>query len=188
MRLGLTPLSEAHMWTIEQARNDVRVVFRSLRKTPVYAATAVATLAIGMGTAAAAFCITYNIAYRPLPFADADRLVRVYESNPAANELKHDVSQATFYEWSSALKSVDGIALIGRPATRFVPGDPPTPVIVSAVSPSFFHLLGVAPIHGEVFKSDAHYTPPAREIVISYATAKRYFNDERNAVGRTLQL
>ncbi len=62
---------------MESLLQDFRFAWRSLRKHTAFTAVAVATLALGIGANAAMFAVVNAVVFRPLPFADADRLVRV---------------------------------------------------------------------------------------------------------------
>jgi hypothetical protein len=64
---------------IEQLRNDLRYAIRVIRHAPMFAATVVVTLALGIGATAAIFAVADAALIRPLPFPDANRLVLLYE-------------------------------------------------------------------------------------------------------------
>lgn len=57
--------------------DDLSLAFRSLRRRPGFAAAAIATLALGIGASTAIFSVAYGMAFRPLPYADPDRLIRI---------------------------------------------------------------------------------------------------------------
>src|SRR6516225_7945983 len=67
---------------LDMLGQDLRYGFRLLRRSPGFAATAIATLALGIGACTAIFSIVDAVLFRPLPFADSDRLVTVGDRNP----------------------------------------------------------------------------------------------------------
>ena len=64
---------------LDPARQDARQAFRQLRRNPMFAAVAILTLAVGLGANSAIFSVLNTIYFRPLPFADGERLVRIYQ-------------------------------------------------------------------------------------------------------------
>lgn len=71
------------LW-IEAWRGDIRIALRALRRQPGFSLAAIGTFALGIGAATAIFSVAYGIAFRPLPYAAADRLVRIYECEQIA--------------------------------------------------------------------------------------------------------
>jgi hypothetical protein len=71
----------AETW-IEDAILDVRYALRSLARTPAFSAISVLTLALGIGATTAIFSVVNAVLIRPLPYPDADRLVRLVSRLP----------------------------------------------------------------------------------------------------------
>ena len=69
---------------VESIVHDVRFALRTLRRRPVFALVAVATLGIGIGTITAMFAVVENVIYQSVPFARPDRLVNVWLSSEEA--------------------------------------------------------------------------------------------------------
>src|ERR671913_417942 len=65
-------------------RQDVRHAFRLFRRTPIVTATALLTIALGVGSSTAIFSVVYGVLLRPLPYPHPDRLVELFEDNPTA--------------------------------------------------------------------------------------------------------
>ncbi len=168
---------------------DVRLAFRSLHRRPGFAAAAIATLALGIGASTAIFSVAYGVSLRPLPYPDPDRIVRIYEANPAAGKLKEDVSEGSFQGWREGTPSIESFALLGRVRSRVLPGDAGTRITTMGVSPAFFDVLGVQPLLGRTFKPEHQYTRfTAREVVLSYAVWHRMFGGDRAIVGRAIRI
>src|SRR5258706_12572474 len=97
---------------------DVRYAIRSLRKSPAFAAVAIATLALGIGAATAIYSVVDTILLQPLPFADSDRLVRVVENIPFIDAgrppVQRGVTYQEFLDWRSRSRTLsDTVAIIG---------------------------------------------------------------------------
>src|SRR4051812_11813203 len=75
------PVSKASMETL---LHDVAYAFTVLRRNKGFAATALLTLALGIGATTAVFSVVYGVLMRPLPSPAADRLVRLSEEHPGA--------------------------------------------------------------------------------------------------------
>jgi hypothetical protein len=90
---------------------DLRLAWRSLRRSPAFAASAILTLAIGIGGSTATFSIVDAVLLRPLPFRDPDRLVRIWEAHPADGTDRFDVSAANFDDWRRRSAALEDLAL-----------------------------------------------------------------------------
>src|SRR2546429_301319 len=93
--------------------------FRSLRRSPAFAATAILTLALGIGGSTAIFSLIDAVLIRPLPYGSPERLVRIWEANPQQGKDRFEVSPATFTDWRARSHGFDDLAL-------FAPPDAPT--------------------------------------------------------------
>jgi len=191
---GAVALEEASRdaWTlgwIETWLRDLRLAARALRRQPIFSLAAIATFALGIGAATAIFSVAYGVAFRPLPFPAADRLVRIYEANTATNEPTLDVSQGTFQGWREGASSLTYAALYSKGSTQYLAGATPQPITTMSVSPRFFDVLGVAPAIGRTFKPDDQYTRfTAREIVLSDAAWERFFGRDPAIVGKFVSI
>ena len=170
--------------------DDLALAFRNLRRRPGFAAAAIATLAFGIGASTAIFSVAYGIAFRPLPYADPDRLIRIYEQKPAEALLEHDVSVAAFHAWREGAPSIESAALFGGPYTRILAGSVSVGITLQSVSPNFFEVLGIKPFIGPGFKAEKDYTGPIADAegVLSYETWHRFFGGRPDIVGRTISL
>jgi putative ABC transport system permease protein len=169
-------------------RHELWLTLRGLARQPGFTAASIATLALGIGASTAIFSVAYGVSMRPLPYGHPDRLVRLYEANPANGQLEQDVSIGTFHAWREGAASIEAAALFGKSNVRFLSGRDSTPVTLASVSPGFFGVLGVRPIIGDDFKPESSYTrfTAADEGIISYAAWQRLLGGRPDVIGQSL--
>src|SRR4026209_578576 len=87
-------------WTrLEQLARDVRYGLRQVRHNPVFSAVAIATLALGIGVNTAMFSAVDAVLIRPLPYAEAERLVMIWDEMSHIGFPKHYSTPAEWREW-----------------------------------------------------------------------------------------
>src|SRR5205814_912156 len=91
---------------------DLRYGLRRLGKAPAFTALAVVTLALGMGAATAIFSVVDAVLLKPLPFRDAERLLIIWEKNPAQNRYRLFVPPVNFLAWQEQSREVEQMAAI----------------------------------------------------------------------------
>ncbi len=79
--------------------SDFGCSVRSLSRSPFFTLSAVLTLTLGIGANAAVFSVVEAVLLHPLPYAEPDRLVRIWETNPTQGIERADVSPGSFVEW-----------------------------------------------------------------------------------------
>jgi len=167
---------------------DVRFAARSLRKNQSFAIVAVLTLALGIGANAAMFAVVNAILLRPLPFAGADRLVRVTGDLSGFGAHDAGMSPPELYDYrdrADLFESIAGIYPIDANVTEV---DEPERVEILLVSPSYFAVLGARPQLGRVFSPQDDHPGIAEIVVISDAFWKRRFGGRPDAIGHKLKI
>jgi putative ABC transport system permease protein len=180
-------LVRASVW-LDDVWLDVRYACRVILANRAFTLAAIATVALGVGASSAIFSVVYGISMRPLPYPDPGRLVRIYEANPKAGDLRHDVSIGAFGRWRDSAASVESAALFAKPGKRYLAVTDSVPVRFMSVSPAFFDVLGIRPALGPGFRPEREYTTSTadNDIVVSYAAWQRLFGGRRDAIGQTL--
>ncbi len=171
--------------------NDLRYALRTLRRSPGFAASAILALALGIGANTAVFSVVYAVLLKPLPYDQPDRLVRLYERNPAHGIERGDVSPGTFVDWRARSRTLAAVAVYTRGEALWSFGDQYDVIKFSAVSPAVFSLLRVTPILGRVFRPEAQQRQPyddAGEVVISYTLWQRRFGGSRDVLGQSVRV
>ncbi|MEX0891268.1 MAG: ABC transporter permease [Gemmatimonadota bacterium] len=167
---------------------DVRLALRSLRRAPGFTVAAVVALGLGAGAATAVFTLLDGVVLRPLPYADPDRLVRLYDSKPSEGLDRQPLSPVTFMDYR-ALEVFSDATAWWRPEIVLTDavGEPVRASTVE-VAENFFALLGVEPAMGRAFPMDETLHGSEQEAVISHALWQRRFGGERAVLGTTIRL
>jgi putative ABC transport system permease protein len=160
---------------------DLRFAVRSLRRQPVFLTAAVATLALGIGANAAIFSVVDAVLLKPLPFADPDRLVRVWSDGKVPLGA-YDViaARSRAYQGLAGAESGRGVTLTD--------GGAPDRVIRSVATPNVFDVLGVRPALGHGFAPEERQPGRARVVVLSDALWRSRYGADPRVVGRTIRL
>jgi len=93
------------MIVIDDIRQDLRYGLRSLWSSPGFTAAALLTLALGIGANTAIFSVVRSVLLEPLPFREADRIVRVYHANPSNRIAQGTASEPDFLDWRRASRT-----------------------------------------------------------------------------------
>ena len=165
---------------------DLRYATRQLRKSALFTAVAVTTLALGIGANTAVFSVVDQVLLHPLPYPDSDRIVRV--SQTVEGLPSYDASPANYLDWVSQNHVFAEMAASHGWQGSLSVGDRPERVKGTMTTPNFFPLFGVRPILGRGLEvSDAR---PGNDhvVVLGYGLWQRYFAADRAIVGRDIRL
>jgi putative ABC transport system permease protein len=131
---------------LESVAGDVRFALRSLRRSPVFSAVAVLTLALGIGVTTAVYSVVDGVLLRPLPYPEPDRLVRLHERSPSYDRAAF--SGATFADVRTESRTLSAVAAYAFAPATVLGADEPVRAGVSWISRDFFRVLGVRPARG----------------------------------------
>jgi predicted permease len=172
---------------IENVLQDLRYAVRLLRKSPGFAAIAIATMALGVGATTAIFSVIDATLLHPLPYPHPQELVRV-EDNLAgvgAQNVGISIPELQDLQGSGIFQYV---SIYGFGSVNLTGSAQPTRVAFRPVSPNYFAVLGVDAQLGRTF--DPHDSTPGfnLEVVISDGLWNRAFGGDGHIVGKTLRL
>jgi putative ABC transport system permease protein len=139
---------------VSSVLNDLSYALRLFRRQPGFATVLVLTLSLGIGGTTAMFALVEAVLLRPLPYTDEDRIVMVWETEPAKGIDKKVGTPANFQDWRTDTHTIDHLSGIAQlDATLTGQGDPQR-LDGRRVSASVFAALGVQPLLGRVFTAD----------------------------------
>ena len=170
---------------LDEVQQDLKFAVRGLRRRPGFAITAVVTMGLGLGFAIGLFAVVDAVLLQPLPFADQDRLVVMWEKDDSHNNPHIEVSLPNFEDWRAQVKSFAGMAAIGSTTWGKVEvqQDPPIRLTISAVSASFFDVVGTQALLGRTFLPEEDTAGAGRVMVLSHATWQQYFGSNSDVIG-----
>jgi len=170
---------------------DVRYGLRSLARRPAFTAAAVLILALGIGVNSAMFTLVNAVVLRPLPFADADRIMRLWHTPPPdtfAGMTTFPLSPANFLDWSAQSRAFEHTAIY-RAGRRVLTGHgTPDAVVALRVSSSFLPILSLTPVHGRGFTTQDDMSGGPAVVMLSEGFFRSRFGGDLGIIGRTIDL
>ncbi len=170
--------------------SDLKLIFRQLRKSPGFTATAVLMLAFGIGATTAIFSIVDGVLLRPLPFPSPDRLVTLGDQVSGTDWGQRDSGPVTGPEvvvYPRDTRSFEALGGYGYSGFELSGLGQPAQIVAARMTPSVFSALGVAPLMGRVF-TDQEDQQKQQVAVLSYATWKSRFNGSATILGTKILL
>jgi predicted permease len=159
---------------------DVRMGVRRLRRSPGYTAVAVLTLGLGIGASVAMFTVLNAVVLRPLPYAEPERLVRLWPSANMNITLSREVGASV-----PSVASYTGISYWSLTMT----GEGSAAVITAAVvDAGYFDVFGVRPALGRAFLPEEMDPTRSDVVLISHGMWQTRFGGDPGVVGRRVRL
>lgn len=165
---------------------DLRYGIRGLLKRPGFTVIAVITLALGIGANTAIFSVVNGVLLRPLPYAEPERLVSLWEVQ--TNQDHSQFSPAEFLDYQDQNQSFSAMAAYREMNFALTGAGEPEQLGGLIVSANFFSLLGVEPERGRIFQPEDGQAGAHRVAMISHNFWRQRFGGEANLIGRTLTL
>jgi predicted permease len=171
---------------IDILRVDLRYSARALVRAPGFALTAIAMVALGIGATTSVFSVTDFVLIRPLPFPEADRLVKIWERTPNYGRL--ELSPANYRDWTKAATVFESVGSYHMASTNLVGSGDPVHVIGAALSADLLPTLRARPLLGRVFDVADDRAGAPGTVLISYRLWQMRFGGDSAIVGRQVLL
>lgn len=170
---------------LEQVARDIRHGLRQLGRYPGFSAVAVLTLALGIGAVTAIFSAFYAVLIRPLPYAEADRLVMIWDEASKVRIAKLFAAPAEWIEWRRSNTVFTDLAVTEMAGAALSGGDEPAQVPAQKATANLWTVLGTKVLMGRVF-TQAEDDNGAKVVVISYGLWQRRFGGSSDVLGKPL--
>ena len=167
-------------------RNQLKHVLRRLMKSPVFTIVTLATVAIGIGANSAIFSVVNGVLLKPLPYADAERLVGVWQSAPGIGINELQLSFSDYFTFRDENRSFQELGLWDNSSVSITGLGAPEQVQNLEVTDGILPALGVQPALGRWFtaKDDSPGSPATT--ILTYGYWMRRFGGDASAIGRRI--
>jgi putative ABC transport system permease protein len=166
---------------------DLRHAARLLRREPGYAAIAVLAIALGIGATTTLFSVTYGVLLKPLPWPEADRLVRLEERRGGrSGRIPWTITNGTYLAWSDA-STVGAIGGWMSTSSTFNDVGEPERIRIGRVTPTVFAVLDARALVGRVFDAKDAAIRQADTVIVSHGFWQHRFGGA-DIVGRSVRL
>jgi putative ABC transport system permease protein len=167
--------------------HDIRYGVRTLRRNVVPTLTCLVTLGLGIGASSAMFSVLDGVLLKPLPYRDADRIVRLSERPPRGTRAQ--VSTLNFLDWQRDSQVFDAIAAsTAEYWVAYGSGGLPVKLLEDHVSPRYFDLFGAHAELGRTFAPDEDQPGKDHVVVLSHALWSSVFGGDPALIGRPIRL
>lgn len=170
-------------WAETLVRN-VRYAARAIRRTPGFAATVVATLAVGIGANTAVFSAIDSVLLRPLPFPDSERLVRVRQ----IRDTETPIAPTRLDDWSRRSSTFEALSGYYVEDISDTTGDLPERVRRAVVAPHFLEVWGIAPALGRGFAGSDYRFGGASAVLITDRYWRSRFGADPDVLEKTVRI
>lgn len=167
---------------------DVQYGFRTLRKSPGFTTVALLTLAIGIGANTAIFSFVDGVLLRPLPYANAGRIMRVLEKPPGGPDARNGISTLNFLDWQHQNTVFQYMAARTGGSVTLTGSGEPVRLRGERMSAHGFDILGVQAVLGRTFAADEDQAGKSKVAVLSHSLWVTQFGSDPGVVGRVIQL
>ncbi len=175
------------MGMIERVGRNLRLAVRRLVRAPAFSATAVTTMALGVGATVAIFSVVDAVLLRPLPYDRPEELVALFEWHLTTDNRTNVANPRNFRLWRERAERFDGITAVSLqfPATVEVAGEP-REAMIQYLQPDFFEVLGLRADVGATFS--ARNAEGTEQVVLSQAYWRERFGADPSVVGSTIRV
>lgn len=168
--------------------NDFKFAVRQLRRNFGFCAVAVLTLALGIGANTAIFSVIDAVLLRPLPFAEPERVVTLWETDPARGMKRSMVTPPDLAEWQKQNESFEQIGFWTAFDANLVLREGVQTVRRAHASSEVFSILRAQPALGRTFTSDEDKREGNRAAILSHALWQKQFGGREDVLGQTITI
>jgi putative ABC transport system permease protein len=175
------------MALLETTAQDVRYAIRTLRKSPGFAITSVAILALAIGANTAMFSVLNAVLLQPLPYRSPEQLAMLWSEVPSQGVREGRSAFWNVEQWRNQSKSFADMVLFDGASITLTTAENAEKIGVARVSPNFFALLGLQPMLGRTFSAE-EAGQGQRLALVSYRFWQTRFGGSPEVIGASIEL
>ena len=167
---------------------DLQFTLRRLGRTPFFTLATVVTLALGIGANTAIFSVIDGVLLKPLPYAEPERLVAVWQTAPGVNIEDLNASVADYFTYREESRTFADVAMWAGRSVTVTEGGEPERVEGVAMTFRMLPLLGVRPMAGRDFTEKDNVNGEPEVVMLGYGYWQRRFGGDTKVIGRRIQV
>jgi hypothetical protein len=171
----------------ETTAQDVRFARRSLRRNPAFAAASIATLALAIGANTAMFSVLNAVLLRPLPYRSPEQLAMLWTEIPTPRVHEARSAYRDIEQWRRQSETFADIAFFDPVSATLTTGGAADHLTLGRVSPNFFPVLGIQPVHGRNFSVE-ETVRRERVALLSHRFWQSHLGGVPDAAGITIEI
>jgi predicted permease len=173
---------------VEEGWQDLRIAYRTMRRTPALTIVLIATIGLGVGATTAIYSVVRSVLLRPLPYRDDAQLVQLHTTEGGQPQPMGQISAAAYLAFRDRARAFDGVAAISFGGGTILGVGEPEGVAGGRVTPNLFPMLGVQAAAGRVLRPGDDSTGAEPVVLLSNRLWLRRFGGDPAVVGRQLDL
>ena len=170
------------------AAHDLTQAARALRRSPGFLLIALITIGLGVGANSAIFDVIRGVLLRPLPFAEPDRLIAVYEDNRPDHSPRSQLAAADYVDYQRDQATLTDLGAVSYASLSYQGDGDPVALRGLRFSANVFAILGARPLLGRTFLPNEDEAGRSDVLVLSYATWQSVFGGDSTVVGRIVRM
>jgi predicted permease len=168
---------------------DLRYGVRVLRRQPGFTAVAILTMALGISATTVLFSVAYGVLLKPLPWPEAERLVRVTETRQGrTGRVPGTVTNATFLAWREHPSTIEGLGGWRTLTSTMTGAGDSLRVPIISTTPGLFAILKVRPLFGRLFREGEGAPGQPGLVILSYGLWLERFSGRPEIIGDLVRL
>ncbi|HKE59792.1 MAG TPA: ABC transporter permease [Pyrinomonadaceae bacterium] len=170
------------MWGV--AKQNISYTIRTLLKNPGFTATAVLTLALGIGATTAIFSVVYAV-FEPMPYPKPDQLVMLWSKVQGG---RNSVSPGDFLDWKRRSTSFQDMGAWAGGSFNVATNDRPEQIEGSPQTPGFFTMQGLPFLMGRDFLPEEGQPGREHVVILSNRVWTKHFGADRDIIGKNIRM